>query len=833
MFLRRATITGFKSFANKTVLELEPGITAVVGPNGSGKSNLADAVRWALGEQSKSRLRLSDREEVVFAGTQTRAKASYAEVILLFDNEDGAFPLELAEVEISRRMYRSGETDYRLAGRSARLVDIQAHLARAGFGANSYAVIGQGMIDSLLLSSPAERKMLFGEAAGIRGPELGREAAERKLAATSTNLVRLRDIAAELGPRLATLERAVSAATQRQTLEAEVARLRTELVGRLALEASESGAAAHEQHEAASAQTRRLQDQLASLARQMKAGESRAAAAASKRAALQTALAALEQARDESAAALAEARAAAAVSERATATATELAAALRTIRVESSAATAHLGELDVELASNAESAAAADRTVERTAQLVADAQAALVALRHIHADGTRDQFVDHALQILKTLAISLADDPNLPTEQVKLLVHKAGRLLSHATRSGANQLLDDLKASQKKLEAAMHKRETAIEHQTNIIITSRSLEIDRAHQQNTVDRLAEDVVRLTTEAGITQITASQLPGLKRVAAKAQSSLDTAITRLEARRDALRDLAGSDDVTEARIKLAADIERTKAAAATATALKERCQADVAAATASAASAAARADSWHIDLPAATRHAPAARTVLDLEADLLRAESRLEAQTAAAQDQELEYTEVSTRHADLTAQISDLEHAQTDLVDVIGRLDELIRTRFRANFQSLAEQFSLYFTRLFSGGTASLELTEDETGAYGITIKASPKGKRLSNIAALSGGERALAGVALLAAILRVNPSPFVVLDEIDAALDEANSGRLAAILAELSEHSQLIVITHNHQTMSAARVLFGVTTSEHHVSRLISMRLGEATRLAAR
>ena len=126
MYLRRVQITGFKSFADKTMLELEPGITAVVGPNGSGKSNLADAVRWALGEQSRGRLRLSDREEVIFAGTTKRAKASFAEVVLVFNNDDGTFPLDLTEIEISRRLYRSGDGEYRLAGRSVRLGDIQS-----------------------------------------------------------------------------------------------------------------------------------------------------------------------------------------------------------------------------------------------------------------------------------------------------------------------------------------------------------------------------------------------------------------------------------------------------------------------------------------------------------------------------------------------------------------------------------------------------------------------------------------------------------------------------------------------------------------------------------
>jgi len=207
--------------------------------------------------------------------------------------------------------------------------------------------------------------------------------------------------------------------------------------------------------------------------------------------------------------------------------------------------------------------------------------------------------------------------------------------------------------------------------------------------------------------------------------------------------------------------------------------------------------------------------------------------LEARTQALAEQAEQYQEASARSLDLAHQIADLETAQADLTTLISELDGLIRVRFKENFQALADQFSAYFGRLFEGGNASLELTEASDGTYGINIKASPKGKRLATIAALSGGERAMAGVALVAAIMRVNPSPFVVLDEIDAALDEANSGRLSGILSELQQYSQLIVITHNRQTMKAARVLFGVTMNEFHASHLISMRLEQATQLAAR
>jgi chromosome segregation protein len=825
VFLRRVTITGFKSFANKTVLDLEPGITAVVGPNGSGKSNLADAIRWAFGEQSKGRLRLGDREDVVFAGTDKRSRASYAEVVLLFDNEDGAFPLDLTEVEIARRLYRSGETDYRLAGRIVRLADIQALLAQSGFGANTYSVIGQGMIDSFLLSSPAERKLLFDEAAGIRGPELGREAALRKLDATSRNLTRLRDILAELTPRLQSLEHAVTAAQVQRELEAKVADLRAAVAAaKVAHWAGLHDTATHRLAEVA-AELERLHCDSDRLERDLAAAQAKQAGASREREQLQESLAELEQARDHLGLELAERRGAVAESERAAAQTLDLAAQLEGAQAELATARARCAELETELASNSEARDRAMKTVDAASREVAAAQSELVAIRKRNlGDGTRDQYVDHALQILRTLATSLSAK-DLKVDEVRLLVHKAGRLLSHATRTGAAELLAELKSAQKQLETAMNRRETAIEHQTNIIITARSLEIDLQHQQEAVERTATAVAVLEEQLAPLQVHAKQLAHLEAEAEHTAKALRSATLELERQRDLIRELGADSDTSGDQATTATALERARAASTAAEA--ERTALNHRLAEAATALAAARQQA-----PESTTKAPI-QPLDQLESQLLRAEAQLEAHSAVQRDQVAEYESVKTRHSELTTQIADLEVAGADLEGVISELDSVIRDRFRTNFAQLAEQFSTYFTRLFDGGSASLELTETDDGSYGIAIKASPKGKRLSALAALSGGERALAGVALLAAILRVNPSPFVVMDEIDAALDEANSGRLASILEELQEHSQLIVITHNRQTMHAARVLFGVTMNEHHVSHLLSMRLEQATELAAR
>lgn len=828
MFLRRVTITGFKSFANKTVIDLERGITGVVGPNGSGKSNIADAIRWALGEQGKSRLRLGERDEVVFAGTDKRARASFAEVILLFDNEDGAFALDLTEVEISRRMYRSGETDYRLAGRSVRLSDIQALLAQAGVGASTYAVIGQGMIDSILMSSPAERKLLFEEASGIRGPELGREAALRKLTATATNLTRLRDIAAELAPRLARAEAAVGAADERAQLAARVAGLRAAVVSASHAHWSGIHAAAASRLAELSQAGHLLRHQRQALEHRQARQDREAAAAAERREGFTARLAGLEQQRDEAAEALAACRAATAEAARGAATAAELTSRLEAIAVEMTVADSRLAESAAELASNAEAAGRAAKAVDKASREVAAAQAALVAVREGTGDGARDQYLDHALSILKTLALGLGT-PDYTEGRVRLLVHKAGRLLSHATRGGATELLIELKAAQKHLESAMAKRETAVEHQTNISITGRSLEIDRTYLEGEAARLAERAEQIRAELAPLSDSAARRDSLAEAEQAAETALAATALALDDERTQLSTLSASPTDISAASELLIELTRVKDAIAGLSATGATARQGRAAATRELALNAHQAVTWGVSVGQPTA-GPALAVLAD---QLARAEAEQAARTQMFEEQLGEYTEITQRQSELVTQIADLETAESDLHLLVAELDTLIRARFQENFQALAEQFSIYFGRLFEGGSASLELADTEGAGYGITIKASPHGKRLATIAALSGGERALAGVALVAAIMRVNPSPFVVLDEIDAALDEANSGRLSGILTELEQYSQLIVITHNRQTMKAAKVLFGVTMGEHHVSHLISMRLEQATELAAR
>ena len=181
MYLKSIEIHGFKSFANKIVFEFHNGITAIVGPNGSGKSNVADAVRWVLGEQKVKQLRGASMQDVIFAGTELRKPQGFASVSITLDNSDHKLPVEYDEVTITRRIYRSGESEYRMNGSVCRLKDIYELFYDTGIGKEGYSIIGQGQIDKILSGKPEERRELFDEAAGIVKFKRRKAVAQKKL----------------------------------------------------------------------------------------------------------------------------------------------------------------------------------------------------------------------------------------------------------------------------------------------------------------------------------------------------------------------------------------------------------------------------------------------------------------------------------------------------------------------------------------------------------------------------------------------------------------------------------------------------------------------------
>src|ERR687896_150656 len=229
MFLRQIQIRGFKSFADKTVLDFIPGVSVIVGPNGSGKSNLVDAIIWALGEQGPRALRGGQMADVIFAGTPTRPALGMAEVKLVIDNEVGLIPVPMSEIEVSRSIFRSGESEYRINGKLVRLMDVQELLSESGIGRALHTVVGQGQLEEVLLSRPEDRRKYIEEAAGIAKHRRRKERAERKLAGLDQDLLRLHDVMGELRRQLKPLRQQAEMAKKHETLTSQAEELSRKL----------------------------------------------------------------------------------------------------------------------------------------------------------------------------------------------------------------------------------------------------------------------------------------------------------------------------------------------------------------------------------------------------------------------------------------------------------------------------------------------------------------------------------------------------------------------------------------------------------------------------
>jgi len=220
--LKSLTLKGFKSFAQPTTFAFEPGVTCVVGPNGSGKSNVVDGLAWVMGEQGAKTLRGGSMEDVIFAGTTSKAPLGRAEVMLTIDNSDGALPIDYSEVTISRTLFRNGASEYAINKEPVRLLDVQELLSDSGLGREMHVIVGQGQLDQVLHASPDDRRRFIEEAAGILKHRRRKEKTQRKLESMQANLTRLNDLAGEIRRQLTPLGRQADIAKQAQSIQAVV-----------------------------------------------------------------------------------------------------------------------------------------------------------------------------------------------------------------------------------------------------------------------------------------------------------------------------------------------------------------------------------------------------------------------------------------------------------------------------------------------------------------------------------------------------------------------------------------------------------------------------------
>lgn len=741
MHLEKLEIQGFKSFASKNTLIFpgliegsRRGLTAVVGPNGSGKSNIADAVRWALGEQSMKTLRGKKSEDVIFSGSDKKGKLGMAEVSLFLNNADGKAAIDYSEVVLTRRLYRDGESEYLINNAKARLLDVQLLLAKANVGQKTYSVIGQGMVEGFLNTSLSERKEFFDEATGVKQFQIKRDDSLNKLRASLENLGQAEMLLGEIEPRLSHLTRQVGRLKKRGEVESELRDLELLYYRTIWHEINNRFKAANEK--------------FLELEKGKGAKEKKLAAV-----------------------------------------------------------TAELNEL--------QRSAGADKEFDRLQKELSNLQDRRQKLQ------TELIKIEARLEI-KREAPSVSVSPELAQELHKRL-EKSLKLLEKAEAvndlAGIKAAFSEIKKELSELHALTvmsPKKEPAPKPAADSGERAQ-LEKDLQHVDADIQNIREQLSRFTGEQ-------------------------------EAERQRLFSLQNNLQMLQQEMnRLTAELSDTKIESTRQETKLEDLEVDI---------------REHLGGLKEVRDTPAHAEIDRFATQEKIGQLRRQLELIGGIDPEIENEYITTkeRYDFLSSQVNDLLATGQSLETVIEELDVTIKERFDKEFKVISEKFEQYFKILFNGGVAKIikVMTDEEdgeaketpqeevntianqklkrikflqkynaTGLAGIEIQATPPGKKIKSISMLSGGERALTAIALISAIISANPSPFVILDEVDAALDEANSERLAKILDDLSHKTQFIVITHNRASMLRAAVLYGVTMQDDGVSKLLSIKLEDA------
>ncbi len=885
MYLEKLEIQGFKSFANKVTMEFNRGIAAIVGPNGSGKSNVADAVRWVMGEQSLKLLRGKKSEDVIFSGSDKKARLGLAEVSLHINNEDGTMPIDFPQVVVTRRIYRSGEGEYFLNKKKVRLQDIILLLAKSNFGQRSYSVIGQGMVDSILTASPQERKEFFDEAAGVRQFQIKKEQAEQKLTHTKENLQQAELLLQEIEPRLRSLTRQVHRLERRETIEQELRVIQKEYYANLWKE---------------------LADQLTDLGKEHSETDQKHQTATRELSTVQEKLEALEQetSRDELFRELQRdynkildkknslLQDQAVLKGRWEIAATQAGEANRvwlTKRVEA------LRRLQIELDEDLKPLRANIETIEGTLDKKKQEQNDLVkqfeeierqlllAKERLESKQTVKipEIEAHLQSILSSYEnfIARLDKIENPEDIAKLkktareIQQSLARYIKELSRSAPTATPEEFLRLQNQLTIFVRTKDSLVNEINDLVVKLRTWQEKEKVLHDKKSDLAQEVARLDKEIALIDQQTKRPEATQLNLQKDTAEIDQQVSALDQELKAMREKMNEfnrveQEKKDALFQLQKQFRDRQNALNTITHALNEIRIKQ-----------ARLETRRDDLeremkeeiPEALERevkeqhqkfaSPTTNSIL-LE-KIHQQKHQLELIGGIDEGITEEYKQTNERHTFLKTQSDDLYLAIDSLEKAIHDLDETIKQQFDDAFHKINQEFGKYFKMLFKGGTAkmSLEKTdiyaepeeneesaddgEDEEGAEketpkpigkvvtGIDIQAIPPGKRVSTITMLSGGERALTSIALICAIIANNPSPFVVLDEVDAALDEANSIKFSNILNELAHKTQFITITHNRATMQKASILYGVTMQSDGVSKLLSVKMEEAEEVIKR
>jgi chromosome segregation protein len=821
MRIESIKLQGFKSFRKEAILNFPKNITAVVGPNGAGKSNIADGFRWVLGEQSLKTLRAKESIDVIFSGSEKQPKLSRALVMVKFGdcgkkNHDMVRLARLtggqadqaieppSEIEITRKIYRSGESSYLLNKNEVRLLDIQLFLAQYNVGQKNYAVIGQGMIDAILKASPQDRLDFFYEATGVKKYQIKLHKARLKLKKSQERLNQTKTLIREISPHKKYLAAQAQKYLQRKAILDELSKKQTlyykqafTKIEEAYLNKKQDFQQIENQQKQIDRETKFLENQI----NQLKEKNGR-----QKHQELNNQLKKLEQEkrRQQDKLAFWEREKEHQLQEKGH---VDLAYLYRrqgeveNLLNDLNSELSELAKLHHNLKQNYQTK---QKELEETLQQIRNLQ-----------DEKKDMSPKRLVQSLRQL---------LELNKIEIIKNKIKSLILEV--EATHQLNQKQELEQIAAEARTQVNELKVKIQV-VQERQKMLQQNLGHWQS---ELADLRLKLNKQKnGVSKEWLKQWQSQKskyqQDLQKTEESIDELlkkINRLEQEEEnrqtkffewqkeynhALNQQRHISQLWQAvKIEMARlEFKREQ--------LKEEMSEHLLGST----------------IKTILGNKP---TTLSDDIDLksLKVEVKKLRQKATSlgevEDGVLEeYKEIKQRFDFLTDQAQDLEAAIKSLDKISQRLQRRIKRQFREKFNKLNKQFQKYFKMLFNGGASAIkQIHLEDNNELGIEILAHPPGKKIKHIMALSGGEKSLVAVALICAIISSNPPPFVILDEIDAALDEANANLLSQILKTLSEHTQLIIITHNRSTMEIADVLYGVTMDKEGVSRLVGVTL---------
>ena len=726
MRLKRLELSGFKSFAKSTVLEFPNPISAVVGPNGSGKSNVADAIRWVLGEQSIKTLRGKKGEDLIYSGSFEQARLSKASVELVFDNIKREFPLEFDEVSIGRRVYRDGANEYLLNNSNVRLKDIIELLAKVGFGSSQHHIIGQGEADRVLYASPKERREMIEDALGLKIFQIKRIESERKLGRTKDNIKQVEALRREIQPHLKFLKTQAEKFEIASKLREDLKTLFHEYLSRKKATVEKNKKELEEKSGAPEKNLAEIESEIKILRSKIEKNEQREKAPA--------------KAEDDG-----------------------LEKKLAEIRESKIKIQYELGRLQ--------------GMIELEERNLKDQKDAMVPRKDVEG-------------VMETITMSLsALEEETALDKIFERIKEVEVLIKNFLKNikgghaGRENYLTEYRAKyeefQKKLAEIKEGEEDLAKKLSERLIQEKK-EVDEVRREE------RKVYELESEASRIK---DSLRAFQMDKERVQMAFDEFRRELE---ESGPYLGGE------------ELERMEAYSSLA-------------------------------------DADGTRKKIE------RLKIRLE--EAGGIDPQIlkEYQEVTERDVFLSKELSDLEVSAKDLGQVMDDLEDKLDHDFRTGVSKINREFGSFFATMFGGGSAALKIVKNEvrqkneddlledvtdmsseaSAQEGIDISVDLPRKRIKSLDLLSGGERALTSIALLFAMSSVHPPPFLVLDETDAALDEANSQRYGKMLEDLSKTTQLILITHNRTTMKTAGVLYGVTMGSDGISKLLSIKFEEA------